>query len=274
MNQYTEQGGGDDIPVIVPSVRYRRIVPQRTNEFQELITLLTQIAGSDAVTASAMLPDRAVPGATREVDICVRAEAAGHEVLIGIECRMSGTRKQTVEWVEAMQGKHSHLPTNKVVLVSSSGFTKNALKLAEFFGMKAITPSEVDPNFVGTIVNNLKSVWVKRFDFEPRNMQITFDPPLSDADTAQAAARGLADLAITLADGTPVFSGEDLRSLILQRIDTSGPQFRDAVDGTSSNFEISGPPPSLEKGGPLYAVLEGASPSLRRIATVRIEGQA
>ena len=92
------------------------------------------VAGKDAVTPSALLPELAIPGATREVDICIRSKVLGHEVLIGVECRMSGSRKQTVEWVEAMHGKHSHLPTNKVVLVSSTGFTKNALKWPSSLG--------------------------------------------------------------------------------------------------------------------------------------------
>ena len=118
-----------------------RGVPARTNDFQELVTVLTEILGKDKTTPSAMLPDLAVPGASREVDICAEGEVAGHKVLVGIECRAS-KRPQTVEWVEAMHGKHSHLPTSKLVLVSSSGFSRNALKLAEFLKVKAIAPGE------------------------------------------------------------------------------------------------------------------------------------
>jgi len=153
-------------------------VPARTNDFQELVTALTQILGNDKTLAPAMLPDRAIPGAVREVDICAEGEIAGHKVLLGIECR-AWKRPQTAEWVEVMHGKHSHLPTSKLVLVSSSGFRPNALKLAEFLGIKAITPSEVKPGFVGEIVNNLDSVWMKRFDFTPEQMTIVFDPPIT-----------------------------------------------------------------------------------------------
>jgi hypothetical protein len=72
-------------------------------------------------------------GQATEVDICAEGEIACHEVLLGIECR-AWKRPQTIEWVEAMFGKRFHLPTSKLVLVSSSGFTANALKLAEFLG--------------------------------------------------------------------------------------------------------------------------------------------
>jgi hypothetical protein len=153
-------------------------VPKRTNEFQELITLLTQILGKDTTTPSAMLMS-SVPGVgEREVDICAEGDVAGHEVLVGIECRAYKSRRQTVEWVEAMHGKHSHLPTSKLVLVSSTGFTKRALALAEFLHVDAITPGEITPGFVGEIVNNLKSVWAKGFAFTPDKMTIVYDPPI------------------------------------------------------------------------------------------------
>ena len=51
------------------------------------MTVLTEILGKDKTTPSAMLPDLAVPGASREVDICAEGEVAGHKVLVGIECR-------------------------------------------------------------------------------------------------------------------------------------------------------------------------------------------
>ena len=49
---------------------------------------------------------------------------------ICVEC-VEGGRPATVEWVERMWGKHFHLPTNQLVLVSESGFTGNAVRKAE-----------------------------------------------------------------------------------------------------------------------------------------------
>jgi hypothetical protein len=229
-------------------------MPQRTNDFQELITVLTQIAGKDAVTPSALLPDLAIPGATREVDICIRSKVLGHEVLIGVECRMSGSRKQTVEWVEAMHGKHSHLPTNKVVLVSSTGFTKNALKLAEFFGMKAITPTEVEPGFVGEIVNNIHTVCAKRFDFTAQKVVIVFDPPLCDNVHKIEVVGPFESLAVVRGDGETVCAAKDLAQDYLKKIDMRDPAFRDAAAG-EAEF-TSDHTPTLDDGSPLYLVLD------------------
>jgi len=124
-------------------------VPGRTNDFQELITLLVQTLGEDRATPSAMVRSK-VPGVRkREIDIRVEAEVDGLPVYIGIEASASKSRRKSVEWVERMNGKHDHLATSKLVLVSSSGFTKGALALAEYYGIKAITPGDVTPGFVG-----------------------------------------------------------------------------------------------------------------------------
>jgi hypothetical protein len=115
-------------PVLIQ--RYVSRVPGRTNEFQELITLLVQTVGENRATPSAMVRSK-VPGVLkREVEIRVEAEVDGHPIYIGIEVSASKSRKKTVEWVERMQGKHAHLSTSKLVLVSSSGFTKAGLALA------------------------------------------------------------------------------------------------------------------------------------------------
>ncbi|BCI53694.1 hypothetical protein NIIDNTM18_29720 [Mycolicibacterium litorale] len=221
------------------------------------------------MTASAMLPDRAIPGETREVDICIRSELAGHEVLIGIECRMSGSRKQTVEWVEAMHAKHSHLPTSKVVLVSSSGFTKNALKLADFFGMKAITPTDVEPGFVGEIVNNIHTVWAKRFDLTAKKVVIDFDPPLRDIGSIEIAGP-FESLAVVSSDGSSVCAAKDLAQLCLQKIDVSGEIFRDAVTGEGEL--TSDHTPTANDGSPMCLVLDDTDPpqTQRQITRVHI----
>ena len=64
----------------------------------------------------------------REVDIVVEAEADGDPVIISLEVYQQG-RRATVEWVEQQICKHRTLPTNKLVLVSASGFTRGALSL-------------------------------------------------------------------------------------------------------------------------------------------------
>ena len=58
-----------------------------------------------------------------------------------MECR-DWERPQTVEWVESMHGKHQSLPTNRLVLVSRSGFTKEAIEKAKSWNIETIVPDE------------------------------------------------------------------------------------------------------------------------------------
>jgi hypothetical protein len=87
------------------------------------------------VQESALLKDR-ISGALREVDIVIAARVGEHDVLVCIEC-IDRNRKATVEWVEQMAMKHQSLPTSKLVLVSTKGFTSSAALKATSLGIEA-----------------------------------------------------------------------------------------------------------------------------------------
>jgi hypothetical protein len=116
-------------------------MPKRTNAFQTVIFLLqSHLAGETTVTHSEELTDL-VTGDRREVDVCIRATVAGYEILIGVECR-DHARMQTVEWVEQMRSKHENLPTDHLVLVSSSGFRPAAIRKATQWKIETIATAE------------------------------------------------------------------------------------------------------------------------------------
>jgi len=116
-------------------------MPPRTNAFQRLVTLLSAtLAGHARVTESAMLPDR-VTGESREVDVLLVAITAGYQVNLGIEV-ISWARPADTPWVEKMRAKHDNLPTDKLILVSESGFSGPAKRKAEFYGIETLTVEE------------------------------------------------------------------------------------------------------------------------------------
>lgn len=116
-------------------------MPKRTNEFQRLVTLINGcVRNAGKVTESAFLVDR-TSDAQREVDILISSEIADYPVNISVEVR-DRARKADVAWVEEMYAKHSHLPTDKLVLVSRRGFSKAARGKARFYGIEAITFEE------------------------------------------------------------------------------------------------------------------------------------
>jgi hypothetical protein len=114
-------------------------MPARSNDFQAVVYFVKAHLDPDViVTESASLPDRTT-GETREVDVLLVAQVAGHLIHIGVECR-DRRRKADVTWVEEMHGKHADLPTNRLVLVSASGFTKTAAIKARHYNIEAVTP--------------------------------------------------------------------------------------------------------------------------------------
>ncbi|MFG1625447.1 hypothetical protein [Kribbella sp. NPDC049227] len=116
-------------------------MPARSNDFQAVVYFVKKhIAPDAAVTESAMLVDR-ITGQRREVDVLITATLAGQQLSIGIEAR-DHKRRQGIEWVEQVAQKHSSLPINQTVLVSSSGFTKRAEERAALLGIEAVTPSQ------------------------------------------------------------------------------------------------------------------------------------
>lgn len=228
-------------------------MPARTNDFQQLIHILvmTLNAGAPAtVTESAILTDTAT-GGDREVDILVETEISGFPTSLAFEC-VARSRPADVTWVEQMDAKHSRLPTDKLVLVSASGFTKDALILAKNKNHRAVTPGEVTPDFVGDIVNNLQSVWVKAFNFTPRHVNFALDNSAVPAGSGEYAP---VDQMFYKPDGTVVCDGADFVAHRVAQVDMSSAAVRDAT-GREKAFKLEEDRPSCGGGQPLCVLVE------------------
>ena len=134
-------------------------MPRRTNPFQQLIhDIHFQLhKGIAQVTESKFLRDR-VTGLEREVDIVIEIENGPYRVVIGVECR-AHDRKQDIEWVEQAYTKHQNL-TDKLILVSKSGFTPEAIRKAETLGIETITLVEGQPIDWTQVVGKLSRVYM------------------------------------------------------------------------------------------------------------------
>jgi hypothetical protein len=98
---------------------------KRHNNFQDLMASIhQQLASPYQVAESEMLPDSST-GQEWEVDLVIRSSIAGYEIIISVECTDS-KRPVSVEWVEQMCCKHDDLSTDKLVLISKSGYTEAA----------------------------------------------------------------------------------------------------------------------------------------------------
>lgn len=149
-------------------------MPKRTNEFQKIIYLIQkQLAGQATVTQSKMLTDTQSKSKV-EVDIVIEFAFAGTNLNIGIETTAK-SRKATVEWIREMINKHEHLPINKTILVSKTGFTKEALKKAKLNKIDAVTIENAKKMDWKGVVNDLKNLTLGRFDFNIVDVSVGYN---------------------------------------------------------------------------------------------------
>jgi len=134
------------------------------------------LAGDASIEESAMLPKR-LTGELREVDVVLRAKTAGHETVIAIEAT-GGARRATVDWVEQMIGKHKNLPTDKAVLVSESGFSRQGRTLARAEQMAPVTPLDAaSDDLAREVVNALPSLSPKTVTLAPDSARVWVSRP-------------------------------------------------------------------------------------------------
>jgi hypothetical protein len=116
-----------------------------------------------SVTESKMLKD-AHTGVEREVDVVIEGDFDGESVVTSIEVIEHG-RPASITWVEQQIGKHRYLPTTRLVLVSKSGFSRNAIAAvaAEGGWVDAIRPEVVEVD--GELV--LGKLFVDEIEFKP-----------------------------------------------------------------------------------------------------------
>lgn len=155
-------------------------MPKRTNLFQQVVTIIQQHMARDAtVEPSGWLVNR-LTGEKREVDVVIRQQVAGYEVIVSVEATAGG-RKADAAWVESMVQKHRNLPTSKLVLVSQAGFYAPARKLAEAENAVALAPEDLavdDPAYV--VVNALPSLWPKVLTIKPETARVVVRRPSGD----------------------------------------------------------------------------------------------
>jgi hypothetical protein len=165
-------------------------MPKRSNEFQELMHhIYTQMASRDAeVTESALLKERN-RDSEREVDILIEDEVAGVKVRIAVECR-DRERKDTVEWIDALIGKYRDLDVQKVVAVSRSGFSQEAIAKASANGIDTRTLEEA-----------LETDWPEEFA-KLAIVKLTYQPLLQGVWVeTQPELRGEEEVSGTITDG-------------------------------------------------------------------------
>ncbi|MBL9146573.1 MAG: hypothetical protein JNM99_23025 [Verrucomicrobiaceae bacterium] len=122
-----------------------------------------------------MLTDR-ITGTKREVDVVVQQRTGDITTTWSYECRNRG-RKSDVEFVDSMIGKHGRLPTNVLVLVSSSGFSTEARRVADGSGVHLRTYTQIESGKASHLFPVGKFVWSKQATWKPTKIVMTVLQP-------------------------------------------------------------------------------------------------
>jgi hypothetical protein len=261
-----------------PAGRTLPCVPQRTNLFQEVVAIVYEnLAGDASKEECAMLPNR-LTGELREVDIVLRATMAGHETVIAIEAA-GRARRATVDWVEQMIGKHKNLPTDKLVLVSKAGFSKQARTLAAAEQMATVTPGDAaDADLAQEVVNALPSLWPKTVTLGPDSATVWVSRP----DGTEVWFKAPADLDLVYEDGAPGFDLQSFyqntyRANWRRAVEQIG--LADVTEDAESFFVFQiGPPVEVRVDGQPCSLFarwtEYDPPELHRVEKIVLHGKA
>jgi hypothetical protein len=130
-------------------------MPKRNNERQQIIEMLKRINArpGSTVTASKMMVDSR-SGREREVDVAVEEDLDGHRLTQSFEVT-SIARKVDIRQVEQLIKKHETLPTNRLFIVSWSGFSRSALEAIEGDKNTFAVEPVVETGPTGPVVKNL-----------------------------------------------------------------------------------------------------------------------
>jgi|GEM_PF-1373628 len=90
-------------------------------------------------------------GQIRQVDVSVKTQTG----LVHIECR-NRARRQDVDWIEGLIGRRQSLGAEKMIAVSSSGFTEGAIQKAQAFGIFLYTLEEASDDAISSWTANTR----------------------------------------------------------------------------------------------------------------------
>ncbi len=225
-----------------------------------MLRALAAVDGA-SVTPSKMMLHRS--GDEREVDVVVEHRVDGEVFTQSFEVVDHG-RTATVEWVERMLKKHEGLPTDRLCLVSWSGFSAGALRIVEDHrNVVAVTPQATGG-----------SVSLVLYEATLRLERVTFTVVQPSGDVVRVPAAS--DTGIFDATGAVQGTAWQFGTFIIA-LPSVGRQFldrlhRDEQLREARRFEIE--LPKAELPSPAMWLRADADGTLHEVAHVNLAGSA
>jgi len=141
-------------------------VPQRTNEFQHLVSLIQKaLAPKGAKITDSALVD--VPGMKdpREIDVLIETDVGPYQIKIAVEAKDEGRKLDSTKF-EAIIGKYlgeGGVKVNMIVVITHRGFYQPVIERAQTLGIiKLLTLNQAE-----------STDWAKLY---PQNIQFRIEP--------------------------------------------------------------------------------------------------
>ena len=162
-------------------------MPQRTNEFQELVSLIRKSLARDGDTVedSAMVRVQGLE-TKREIDILHKTSDGFTTIKISVEAKDEG-RKIDLTTLEQLCAKYrgeGRVCVDKFIVVSRNGFSEGAIEKARLLDVPLLTldeAKEVDWSKFGPEHNALRRPAMMHFRMAPHFHEIKTVPPLPPA---------------------------------------------------------------------------------------------
>ena len=173
-----------------------------------------------------------------------------------------------------MHAKHSRLPTNVLVLVSSSGFTRNALAAAQSYGIETVVPEDLTDERAGEIADRAHRLRYTMLELRVTSVRVWVEPTDTEEEEVILAPP---NLDIFTESGELIGPMQTIVEGFRQNVDY-GEVIFDAPEDTK-RFEVSVDHREIPAGDPapphrLHVQKIEPQLHLRRVKRIMIEGDA
>ena len=161
-------------------------MPKRTNDFQDLVSLIQKALAPNGATVT----DSALVGEdAREIDVLIDGKFGLFRMRIAVEAK-DEKRKMDLTKFESILGKYltdGGIKVNKIVVVTHQGFTGRVIKRAKLLGIELLTLKQAESKSWSNEVQDQRKLM---FRVQPHVCRVTLHPEIVGKDDLSVFRQG------------------------------------------------------------------------------------
>ena len=188
---------------------------RKGRDLEEVIKKLEEATSMGLIVKSPDFILDKITNSKREVDVSIRGRIGSHDFLIIIECRKRRV-KGTVDWIEQIITKTKDLGADKVIAISSSGFSENAIEKARMHNVVTRTLEQVSVNEIPGWLNiEISEFSVLRSEY--RQISIVFNDENNQPSKLDLDLKEKSPIFIQKKDGKHLFFSDIWQCLPIEK---------------------------------------------------------